>query len=84
MEETIPYRLGGSILLYCVSTFLKSSQGLKLTVDSTFASSVYTPGVFDTAKYFNVSTEAAILPLTLYVLGRGSTVGMKALLANHQ
>jgi hypothetical protein len=36
---------------------------------STFASSVYTPSIFDTAKYFNVSTEAAILPLTLYVLG---------------
>jgi hypothetical protein len=72
MEETIPYRLGGNILLYCVSTFVKSSQRLKLTVDSTFASSVYTPGVFDTAKHFNVSTEAAILPLTLYVLGRCS------------
>ena len=58
-------------MLYCVSTLIKSNQGLKLTVGSTFASSVYTPGVFDTAKHFNVSTEAAILPLTLYVLGKG-------------
>src|SRR5436305_6744985 len=50
----------------------KVYSGLKPIIDSTFASSVYTPGVFDTAKHFNVSIEAAILPLTLYVLGRCS------------
>ena len=40
-----------------------------LTTPSTFGSSVYTPGIFDVASHFHVSTEAAILPLSLYVLG---------------
>jgi MFS family permease len=38
---------------------------------STFGSSVYTPGIKDVMKYFNVSQEAAIVPLTVYVLGLG-------------
>lgn len=36
---------------------------------STFGSSVYTPATKEVAERFNVSTTAAILPLTLYVLG---------------
>jgi hypothetical protein len=46
----------------------------RLNTNSTFATSAYTPGVFDTAKHFNVSTDAAILPLTLYVLGMFSAL----------
>lgn len=38
---------------------------------STFGSSIYSPAVPEVAKRFNVSTTAAILPLTLYVLGLG-------------
>jgi len=36
---------------------------------STFASSVYTPAAKGVAEQFGVSSTAAILPLTLYVLG---------------
>lgn len=44
---------------------------IQLTPHSTFGSSVYTPGVKDVMRYFNVSQEAAIVPLTVYVLGLG-------------
>lgn len=74
MEKTIPHRLGRSVLLYCVSTLKRSVMTRRLILNSTFASSAYTPGVFDTAKHFNVSTEAAILPLTLYVLGTSFSI----------
>lgn len=42
-----------------------------LTRPSTFGSSIYTPGIKDVMSYFHVSQEAAILPLTVYVLGLG-------------
>ena len=37
----------------------------------TFASSVYTPGIFDVSHRFHVSQVAALVPLTVYVLGLG-------------
>ena len=36
---------------------------------SSFASSVYTPGIPNVQEQFHVSTTVAILPLSLYVLG---------------
>lgn len=70
MEAIVSYHFRRSFLFYNVSTSarpLESSS--ELTLGRTFGSSVYAPGVEDTARHFNVSTEAAILPLTLYVLG---------------
>ncbi|OAL34858.1 hypothetical protein AYO20_05818 [Fonsecaea nubica] len=37
----------------------------------TFGSSVYTPSVPEVARHFGVSTTAAIVPLTVYVIGLG-------------
>ena len=36
---------------------------------STFGSGAYTPAIPEVSARFNVSTEAAIVPLTIYVLG---------------
>ncbi|OAP65326.1 hypothetical protein AYL99_01298 [Fonsecaea erecta] len=37
----------------------------------TFGSSVYTPSVPEVARHFGVSTTAALVPLTVYVMGLG-------------
>lgn len=43
-------------------------RSLNLTC-STFASSVYTPGIDSVIREFDVSFEVALLPYVLYVLG---------------